>query len=122
MNVADIGDAELNALIGKNKENVMIIDVREPYEYEIIRFKGSRLIPVRELLRGELKLEPGTIPVLVCRTGSRSMIAARNLRAAPDLTVYNLEGGIAESYWKGSGLLEYGNNAKMINNYFRVHI
>lgn len=76
------------------KEDLLLLDVREPYEYEIARIDGSRLIPLGELERrlGELP-RSGTL-VCQCHSGMRSEHAARLLKEAGFENVYNLTGGI----------------------------
>jgi len=78
----------------ENKEALTLIDVREPYEYEIARIDGSRLIPL-----GELESHVGELPrtgtlVCQCHSGGRSEHAARLLQEAGFENVYNLAGGI----------------------------
>ena len=71
-----------------------LIDVREPFEYEIARINGARLIPLGEINErlGELS-EEQTI-VVHCHSGKRSAQAARLLQQRGFTNVYNLEGGI----------------------------
>lgn len=78
----------------ENRETFTLIDVREPYEYEIAHIEGSRLIPLGELEAriGELPRE-GTL-VLQCHSGGRSEHAARLLQQAGFENAMNLEGGI----------------------------
>ena len=76
------------------KDDLVLLDVREPYEYEIARIDGSRLIPL-----GELETRMGELPrsgtvVCQCHSGMRSEHAARLLKEAGFENVYNLEGGI----------------------------
>lgn len=75
-------------------EALTLVDVREPYEYEIARIAGSRLIPL-----GELETHVNELPrtgrlVLQCHSGGRSEHAVRLLQEAGFENVYNLEGGI----------------------------
>ncbi len=75
-------------------EAFTLIDVREPYEYEIARIPGSRLIPL-----GELETHVGELPrtgtlVLQCHSGGRSEHAVRLLQGAGFENAYNLVGGI----------------------------
>jgi adenylyltransferase/sulfurtransferase len=76
------------------REAVTVIDVREPFEYEIGKIAGSKLIPLGEL-EGRLAEVPqdGTV-VMQCHSGMRSEQAAWILRQAGFANVYNLEGGI----------------------------
>ena len=76
------------------EEAFTLVDVREPYEYEIARIAGSRLIPL-----GELESRLSEIPrtgtlVLQCHSGARSEHAVRLLREAGFENASNLEGGI----------------------------
>jgi adenylyltransferase/sulfurtransferase len=77
-----------------NKEALVLIDVREPYEYEIARIEGSRLIPLGELEAHISELPRTGVLVCQCHSGTRSEHAARLLQEAGFESVYNLEGGI----------------------------
>src|SRR5437773_6473502 len=71
-----------------------LIDVREPFEYEIERIDGAKLIPLAEIgeRTGELQREQ---PIVVhCHSGTRSAQAVRLLQRRGFSNVYNLEGGI----------------------------
>jgi adenylyltransferase/sulfurtransferase len=75
-------------------EPLTLVDVREPWEYEIAQITGSRLIPLGEL-PGRLAELPreGTL-VIQCHSGVRSEEGARVLLQAGFVNVYNLQGGI----------------------------
>ncbi|HEY8835532.1 MAG TPA: rhodanese-like domain-containing protein, partial [Chthoniobacterales bacterium] len=77
-----------------NKEALTLIDVREPYEYEIARIDGSRLIPLGELETHVSELPRTGALVLQCHSGGRSEHATRLLQEAGFENVFNLEGGI----------------------------
>ena len=75
-------------------ERFELIDVREPFEYEIARIEGAKLIPLGEIAErlGELEREQ---PIIVhCHSGMRSAQAVRLLQQRGFAKVYNLEGGI----------------------------
>ncbi|GAW93021.1 rhodanese-like domain-containing protein [Calderihabitans maritimus] len=74
---------------------LVIIDVRTPYEYQQGHIKGSLLIPVAELPKHLEKLDPEQKILLVCATGSRSAAAARMLAEKGYKKVYNLSQGLA---------------------------
>ncbi|HSP44832.1 MAG TPA: molybdopterin-synthase adenylyltransferase MoeB [Chthoniobacterales bacterium] len=78
----------------ERKEALLVIDVREPYEYEIARIDGSRLIPLGELETHVSELPRTGVLVCQCHSGVRSEQAARLLQEAGFENVYNLEGGI----------------------------
>lgn len=75
-------------------EAFTLVDVREPYEYEIAKIAGSRLIPLGELETRVSELPRTGTLVLQCHSGGRSEHAVRILQEAGFENVYNLEGGI----------------------------
>jgi molybdopterin/thiamine biosynthesis adenylyltransferase/rhodanese-related sulfurtransferase len=91
--VPAISVRELKSKMDHN-EALVLIDVREPYEYEIARIDGSRLIPL-----GQLETQLNELPrtgalVLQCHSGARSEHAVRILQEAGFENAVNLEGGI----------------------------
>jgi adenylyltransferase/sulfurtransferase len=71
-----------------------LIDVREPFEYEIARIDGAKLIPLGEITERLDELS-GEQPIVVhCHSGKRSAQAAQLLQQRGFANVYNLEGGI----------------------------
>lgn len=78
-----------------NQNEVVIIDVREPAEYEAENIPGSILIPLATVSKAKLPMSNGKKVVIHCRSGKRSQNACEKLLAEdPSLTLYNLEGGI----------------------------
>jgi molybdopterin/thiamine biosynthesis adenylyltransferase/rhodanese-related sulfurtransferase len=77
------------------KEDVFVLDVREPHEYQIVNI-GAPLIPVGEIDRriGELAAQKDREVVVHCKTGGRSQKAALALKQAGFTNVSNLTGGI----------------------------
>lgn len=76
------------------KRDFCIIDVREPWEHDIVQISGARLIPFRQL-RPPLDGCPPDRPVVIfCHHGTRSLIAAKILEKNGYTNVYNLVGGI----------------------------
>src|SRR5438067_1563968 len=75
-------------------EPLVLIDVRERYEYEIARIHGSRLIPLGELDTHVNELPRTGTLVMQCHSGGRSEHAVRILQEAGFENAMNLEGGI----------------------------
>ena len=75
-------------------EALTLIDVREPWEYDIAQIIGSRLIPLGELEERLTELPREGMLVIQCHSGGRSEHGARLLQEAGFTNVYNLEGGI----------------------------
>jgi molybdopterin/thiamine biosynthesis adenylyltransferase/rhodanese-related sulfurtransferase len=91
--VPTISVRELKAKMDKG-ETVTLIDVREPFEYEIARIERSRLIPLGELETHIAELSKTGTLILQCHSGGRSEHATRILREAGFHNAVNLEGGI----------------------------
>ena len=77
-------------------DDVVILDVREPNEYQINRIQGSTLIPLGELPRRYQELDPDRDMVAHCKMGARSAKAQEFLRSVGFARVKNLRGGILE--------------------------
>src|SRR6202046_3859386 len=77
------------------KENIFVLDVREPHEYQIVDI-GAPLIPVGDLPNQLHRLTfPKTTEIVVhCKSGARSQRAALFLKEQGYTNVSNLAGGI----------------------------
>jgi adenylyltransferase/sulfurtransferase len=76
------------------REAFELVDVREPFEYEIARIDGAKLIPLGELADRADEL-PRERPIVVhCHSGKRSAQAVRLLQQRGFTNLYNLDGGI----------------------------
>ncbi len=74
-------------------EDVFILDVREPHEYQICHLNGH-LIPLGDLPKRVSELDSARTIVAHCRSGMRSAQAVEFLRTAGFRKVWNLKGGI----------------------------
>jgi sulfur-carrier protein adenylyltransferase/sulfurtransferase len=77
-------------------DDVFILDVREPNEYQICRIPGSVLIPLGELPRRYAELPKDKDIVAQCKVGSRSAKAMEFLQSVGFKRVKNLKGGILD--------------------------
>jgi len=77
------------------KEDIFVLDVREPHEYPIANL-GAPLIPVGSIESriNELAEHKNDEIIVHCRSGARSQKAAVALKAAGFTNVSNLTGGI----------------------------
>jgi molybdopterin/thiamine biosynthesis adenylyltransferase/rhodanese-related sulfurtransferase len=75
-------------------ERFELIDVREPFEYEIAQIDGAKLIPLGEIAERLDELEREQPIIIHCHSGMRSAQAVRLLQQRGFAKVYNLEGGI----------------------------
>lgn len=80
----------------------VIVDVREPAEYEAESIPGAILLPLANVNTQALPNTAGKKLVLHCKVGKRGGMACEKLLSeAPDLEIYNLEGGM--SAWTHAG-------------------
>jgi adenylyltransferase/sulfurtransferase len=71
-----------------------LIDVREPFEFEIARIDGAKLIPLGEISERVDELHREKTFIIHCHSGARSAQAVQLLKQRGFANVYNLEGGI----------------------------
>jgi molybdopterin/thiamine biosynthesis adenylyltransferase/rhodanese-related sulfurtransferase len=74
-------------------DDLFILDVREPHEYQICNLKG-KLIPLGELTRRVNELDSSREMVVHCRSGKRSADAIQFLQKAGFKKLWNLKGGV----------------------------
>ncbi len=75
----------------------LILDVRQPGEYQEAHLPGARLLPLPELPGAYQTLDPDKPTIVHCAIGGRSRVAAQLLSGLGFKEVYNLAGGI-EAY------------------------
>jgi rhodanese-related sulfurtransferase len=98
--VQTITPQEARELINRNQ--VEVVDVREPNEWSGGHLAGSRLVPLGQLRQNPKEALPRDSIIFVCAAGVRSESAAR-LALQNGLThVYNLRGGTRN--WVKAGL------------------
>ena len=74
-------------------ENINVLDVREPHEYEVANI-GVRLVPLGELPQRLAEVDQNENFAIHCKTGGRSAKAVKLLQDAGFQNVYNVKGGI----------------------------
>jgi adenylyltransferase/sulfurtransferase len=92
---------KLLAQRAEGTEDFLLVDVREPQEYEIVAIPGSVLIPKGQFMSGEAlaELPQDRRVVLHCKTGARSAEALAVLKGA----------GFADAVHVGGGVLAWAN-------------
>lgn len=91
--VREIGPAEFVAR-REAGEDLLLLDVREPWELEIASVPGIVHIPMNRVPDRLAELDPKREIVVLCRSGGRSLQVARYLEAQGFAAVANLTGGI----------------------------
>ena len=101
--VRDITPRQAQALIDRG---ALVLDVREPHEYEIGHVPDSLLIPLGQVVDrvGELEPHRGRTIVVICHGGKRSATACERLAGHGFGDLYNVAGGILA--WRRVGLPE----------------
>ena len=91
--IKEIDSVELNEWQIRG-EDFQIIDVREPYEYEIVNI-GAELIPLATVVENVDRIKKNKKVVVQCKTGNRSGKVIRELEEKFGFeNLYNLKGGI----------------------------
>lgn len=89
----DIEPGDVKKLIDANADFVLI-DVREPHEYQICKIPTAKLIPLGELPKRLAELDKNADIVMHCKMGGRSAKACDLLRQNGFARVRNMTGGI----------------------------
>ena len=85
---------EVQHKLAEHDPRFVLIDVRDPHEWEIAHIDGAKLIPLPDLPARMNELDTRDEIVLQCRTGVRSMKALGLLRDSGFTRLKNLTGGI----------------------------
>lgn len=89
----EVTPAELQRELGAGRR-VLLLDVREPHEWELVRMEGAQLAPLARLPGVAPTLDPEVEVVTYCHHGARSLQAANFLRSVGLPRVRSLAGGI----------------------------
>ncbi|MBX0298785.1 ThiF family adenylyltransferase [Cryobacterium sp. 1639] len=95
----EVSSTELAALLADRqagRADFVLVDIREPWEREIVAIDGSALVPMAQLLSDQARavMEPADRVILYCHHGTRSEYARDVLRDNGWSTVTHLAGGI----------------------------
>ena len=86
-------------------DNVAVIDVREPHEYNAGHVPDATLIPVATVFARKEELPRDKDVIFVCGVGQRSALACEMAAAAGLTRLFNLEGG-TEAWIKAGNAVE----------------
>ena len=81
-----------------------LLDVRQPWEYDVCRLENSTLIPMGQISSQVDTLDKDRETVVICHHGIRSRQIARYLEQAGFSNVINLKGGV--NAWAKSVITE----------------
>ncbi len=88
----EVQPEEVKAL--QNSEDVVLLDVREPWERETARIEGSRFIPMGDIPSRLQEIDPDGRIIVYCHHGVRSMNVTAWLRQQGIDKAQSMAGGI----------------------------
>ena len=77
-----------------SREDIFLLDVREPWEFSLAGIKGSENFPSGEVVDRQQEFVFEEEIVVICHHGERSQTAAQELVESGFKKVHNLVGGI----------------------------
>lgn len=98
--VRELDASQVHALL--RARQAMLVDVREPGEFQAERIPGALLFPLSDFDPGFLPLDGSKRVIFHCGTGRRSGQAAHRMLEAGAEEAWHLSGGIRA--WKEAGL------------------
>ncbi len=94
MSFKEISAIELDQYLKTTSNNPLLLDVREPWEYEKCNLDNSLLVPMRQIPTAMNELDPDRETIVICHHGIRSRSVASYLTHNEFTNVINLTGGI----------------------------
>lgn len=95
MRVNNLLPAELASwLADPARSKPLLLDVREPWEFQTCHIPDSMLVPMRELPARLGEIDRAAAVVVICHHGARSLHAAMFLERQGYANVHNLTGGV----------------------------
>jgi rhodanese-related sulfurtransferase len=76
------------------RKKPLLLDVREPWEFQTCHIEGSQLVPMGEIAARAGELDASAEVVVICHHGGRSMQVAMFLEKKGFSEVINLAGGV----------------------------
>jgi rhodanese-related sulfurtransferase len=86
---------ELQAYLEQAEEKPLLLDVREPWEFQHCHIEGSELIPMGQIPAAFPELDFDRETVVICHHGIRSRHVALYLENMGFTNLINLSGGVA---------------------------
>lgn len=85
---------ELKSYLDHSENPPLLLDVRQPWEYDICSLHNAQLIPMSEIPTKLDELDKNQEIVVICHHGIRSLRVATFLEASGFKNVINLNGGV----------------------------
>ncbi len=94
MNMREFTATELDAYLREAGNTPLLLDVREPWEFDKASIEGSTLIPMRQIGEHTHELGNDNEIIVICHHGIRSRVVCRFLESEGFSNVINLAGGV----------------------------
>lgn len=101
ISLSQVQVSDLRHRLKSRQDDLLLIDVRESFEWELGYIEGSLLIPLGEIWQRAGKIDPDREVVLICEEGIRSSTAASLLLRWGLPRAANVPGGIGD--WLKAG-------------------
>ena len=85
---------QLRDYLAQTETKPLLLDVREPWEFQYCSIKDSILIPMGELLNKLEELDPSRETIMICHHGIRSRQMGYYMEQAGFKSITNLDGGV----------------------------
>lgn len=91
-----ISVSDFKNYLDKSENQPLILDVREPWEYQLCHIEKSKLIPMNKVPNAMMQLDKNKETFLICHHGVRSQRVCLLLNDSGFSKVVNVTGGINE--------------------------
>ena len=95
-----VQEVDVHTFAAAHADGAVVIDVREPYEYEAGHVPGARLIPLYAVPQHGAELPTGQTVYVICASGNRSLTGAMWLQSL-GVEAISVAGGT--SGWMSAG-------------------
>ena len=92
----ELNAQELKAHLENCNEQPLLLDVRQPWEYEVCKIENSVLLPMSQITAKYNSLDFERETVVICHHGIRSRRVGRYLEEAGFSNIINLSCGVAQ--------------------------
>ncbi len=90
----ELSATDLHDYLISAPDRPLLLDVREPWEFETAHIDGATLIPMRTINDRAAELDPAQETVVICHHGIRSRMVCRFLENQGFSNLINLSGGV----------------------------
>jgi len=101
ISLSQVRVSDLRDRLKSRRDDLLLIDVRESFEWELGYIEGSLLIPLGEIWQRAEKIDPDREAVLICEEGIRSSTAATILLHLGVPRAANVPGGLGDWFKAG---------------------